>query len=96
MTSITLITAKSDLSSVKGRIGFLCETAPDGTIPTRYPEALTITELIGDFSETKQRAAHLAAKLLAGEPMPWRAAASRFRGTRHSRVPIHLSCHKSL
>lgn len=68
MTRITLIATQSDLPSVEGRIGFLCETAPDGTLATRYPQALPVGELIGDFSETKQRANDLAARLLADEP----------------------------
>ncbi|MGB6700494.1 MAG: hypothetical protein WBE80_17810 [Methylocella sp.] len=68
MTRITLIAAQSNLPSVEGRIGFLCETAPDGTLTTRYPQALPVGELIGDFSETKQRANDLAATLLADEP----------------------------
>lgn len=68
MTRITLVTAKSNLQSVEGRIGLLCETAPDGTLTARYPQALSVGELIGDFSETKQRASDLAARLLADEP----------------------------
>jgi hypothetical protein len=68
MTRITLIAAKSNLPSVEGQIGFLCETAPDGTLAARYPQALPVGELIGDFSETKQRASDLAARLFAGEP----------------------------
>ncbi len=68
MTRITLVAAQSKLPSVQGRIGFLCETAPDGTLTTRYPHALPVGELIGDFSETKQRANDLAVRLLAGEP----------------------------
>jgi hypothetical protein len=68
MTRITLIAAQSDLPSVEGRIGFLCETAPDGTLAARYPQALPVGELLGDFSETKQRAYDLAARLFADEP----------------------------
>ena len=68
MTRITLIAAQSDLRGVEGKIGFLCETAPDGTLAMRYPLAMTIHELLGDFAETKERANNLAAKLLADEP----------------------------
>jgi hypothetical protein len=68
MTRITLIAAQSDLRGVEGQIGFLCETAPDGTLATRYPLAITIHELLGDFAETKERANDLAARLLADEP----------------------------
>jgi Capsule polysaccharide biosynthesis protein len=68
MTHITLIAAQSDLTSVEGRIGFLCETAPDGTLAVRYPQALPVGELIGDFSETKQRANDLSERLFADEP----------------------------
>jgi hypothetical protein len=68
MTRITFITAQSDLRGVEGRIGFLCETAPDGTLAMRYPLALTIHELLGDFAKTKERANDLAATLLADEP----------------------------
>lgn len=70
MTSITLITEQSERRpGIDGQIGLLCETAPDGTLAALYPGALTVAELIGDFDETKQRAADLAAKLLADEPM---------------------------
>ncbi|MGH6846059.1 MAG: hypothetical protein ACREC0_01075 [Methylocella sp.] len=68
MTRITLIAAQSDLRGVEGRIGFLCETAPDGTLATRYPQALPIGALIGDFADTKERANDLAARLIADEP----------------------------
>ncbi|MGH6844204.1 MAG: hypothetical protein ACRECU_05695, partial [Methylocella sp.] len=78
MTRITLIAAHSKLPSVEGRIGLLCETAPDGTLTTRYPQALLIGELIGDFSETKQRANDLAVRLLADEP--------RLRGVQQLRI----------
>lgn len=68
MTHITLIAGQSDLQGVEGKIGFLCETAPDGTLATRYPQALPVGELIGDFSETKERANDLATRLFADEP----------------------------
>lgn len=86
MTSITLITAQSDLLSVDGQIGFLFETAPDGALAARYPDALTMAALIGDLSATKQRASDLAANLLANEPA--------LRGVQQLRVFEQLVIHE--
>lgn len=66
--SITLIPAGADLLPVRtGAVGFLFECARDGLASGYYPQAISLTHLIGDFEETKVKAYELATRLLAGE-----------------------------
>lgn len=67
--SITLIPAGADLPPAQTEsVGFLFECASDGSASGHYPEAIPLTQLIGDFEGTKVAAYELAMKLLADEP----------------------------
>jgi hypothetical protein len=49
-------------------IGIPLEIASDGRLCTRFPQALPLAELIGDFEHTKIKAHALARRLLENEP----------------------------
>ncbi len=67
--SITLIPAGTELATAqRGAVGFLFETALDGSALDLYPQAIGLTQLIGDFEAAKIKAYELAMKLLTGEP----------------------------
>lgn len=68
MVEFSLITNSAEPIGVKGRVGFLFETARDGSMAKRFPDAAPLIELIGDLRETRLKAAALAAKVLADEP----------------------------
>lgn len=66
---ITLFPAAADLQPVRaGEVGLLFECAPDGGASVRYPDAISLSRLIGDFESTKVKAYALARKLLSDEP----------------------------
>lgn len=66
---ITLFPAAADLQLVgAGEVGLLFECAPDGAASVRYPGAVPLSRLIGDFESTKVKAYALARKLLRDEP----------------------------
>lgn len=50
------------------RVGIPFEVAPDGALGMRFPRALHLAELIGDFEDKKQKAYALARRLLENEP----------------------------
>jgi hypothetical protein len=78
MSSITLLAGKSGEVAAVGKVGLLCETAPDGSLRTRFPDAVGLRELLGDINETKDRAYGIVNRLVAEEP--------RFRGVQQLRV----------
>lgn len=66
--TITLLNRMPD-SELDTDIGLLFECAPDSSIRERYPQAIGLTDLIGEFNYIKNEAASLARMLLEKEPL---------------------------
>lgn len=69
MPILTLTTGHTAEIAAPGRVGLVCETAPDGRFRTRFPDTICFAELFGDLSETRRRAAALASRLVRDEPL---------------------------
>jgi hypothetical protein len=64
--TITFLTASDELAPADGRAGSLVECAPDA--PWLPRDFVPVTELLGSWAESKEKAAALVAEFLADEP----------------------------
>jgi hypothetical protein len=56
MSVITLVTCPGAEFKGKENIGLLYECAPDSDLRSQFPNAIPLSELIGNFSDTKRNA----------------------------------------
>jgi hypothetical protein len=69
MSIFTLTTGQSSDVRPHGAIGLVSETAPDGRVRVKFPNAAGFSDLFGDRSEARRRASDLARRLVANEPL---------------------------
>jgi aminopeptidase-like protein len=70
MKKITILTNSSHFPAIReGSVGILIEYAMDSDIGRKYPNAITINELIGDPQITYAPACELVNKILCNEPV---------------------------
>lgn len=69
LEKITLLSGDAKESIEEGQVGLLFECAPDSEIRKKYPKALAVSELIGDFDDVKDTAYYLVTQMLKDEPV---------------------------
>ena len=69
MAELTVLQPGDPYQPIAGPVGLLFECAPDSQARRANPDALALSELIGDFDLVKREASNLAIRLLSGEPL---------------------------